>query len=76
LARHEPDIRASGEKQITLSDLLSLIGPNEDSDRERKQAIALYLSAGDGWAEVVRKLGGAFADEATLKDRKTDRAGH
>ena len=74
LARHEPDIRASKETQLSLSELLSLLGEQkEGSERERQDAIACYLSASEGWAEAVRRLGGAFAREATeLRERKAD----
>jgi hypothetical protein len=74
VARHEPDIQASAETQLSLSELLSLLGEQkEGSERERLDAFACYLSAGDGWAEAVRRLGGAFAKEAReLRDRKAD----
>ena len=74
LARHEPDIQASTETQLSLRELLSLLGEHrEGSERERFDAIACYLSASEGWAEAVRRLGGTFAKEATeLRDRKAD----
>jgi hypothetical protein len=73
LARHEPDIQASAETQLTLSELLSLLGEQKDGpDRERQAAIACYLSASEGWSDAVRRLDGAFATEAGLKDRKAD----
>ena len=74
MARHEPDIQASAEAQLTLKELLSLLGEQkEGSARERQAAIACDLSASEGWPEAVRRLGGAFAAEGTgLKDRKAD----
>ena len=74
MARHERYIRAADKRPLTLSELLSLIGePKEQADRERHDAIACYLSASEGWAEAVQRLGGAFADEAKkLKGRKAD----
>jgi hypothetical protein len=72
LARHEPDIRAAGEGPLSLKELLELIGDAKaEGLHERHEAIACYLSAGEGWDEAVQKLGGAFAAEkAGLKDRK------
>jgi hypothetical protein len=74
LARHEPDIRAAGDGPLSLQDLLKLLGDAKaDGKSERHEAIACYLSAGDGWDEAVRRLGGTFAAEDTgLKDRKAD----
>ena len=74
MARHEPDIQASTETQLSLSELLSLLGEQKQgSERERQDAIACFLSAGEGWAEAARRIGGAFAKEAReLRDRKAD----
>jgi hypothetical protein len=74
LARHEPDIQASAETQLSLSELLLLLGEQKDGmERERQDAIACYLSASEGWSEAVQRLGGAFAAEVTkLIDRKAD----
>ena len=74
MARHEPDIRAAGDGPLSLQDLLTLLGDAKaDAGRERHEAIACYLSAGEGWDEAVQRLGGTFAAEGTgLKDRKAD----
>jgi len=74
LARHEPEFRAAAEGPLSLDELLRLLGDSKaDSKRERQDAIALYLSGGEGWTEAVRRLGGAFATEETgLKERKSD----
>jgi hypothetical protein len=74
LARHEPDIQAAGDKPLTFSELLDLIGgPDGKTGENRHDDIACYLSASEGWAEAVRRLGGAFAAEETkLRDRKAD----
>jgi hypothetical protein len=73
LARHEPDIRAAAEAQLSLSELLDLLARNESTDRERQAAIACYLSGSEGWADAVQRLGGAFANESTgLRERKAD----
>jgi len=73
LARHEPDFRASSETALSLSELLALLDDKDGSDRERQEAIACYLSASEGWADAVRRLGGNFSSEAQeLRDRKAD----
>ena len=33
---------------------------------DQREAIACYLSAGEGWSEALKALRGAFASEATL----------
>ena len=74
MARHERDFRSSTEAPLSLDDLLALLGSGADVDeRSREDAIACYLSGGDGWREAMRILGGTFAGEETgLKERKAD----
>jgi hypothetical protein len=74
VARHEPDIQASEETQLILTELLSLLGEQKEGfERERQDAFACFLSASEGWAEAARRLGGAFAKDAQeLRDRKAD----
>ena len=74
MARHEGEFRASADGPLSFHDLLALLGGEDPAQSQQRQdAIACYLSAGEGWREAVKKLGGAFADiEAGLKNRKTD----
>jgi hypothetical protein len=74
LARHEGDVRAHAEKPLSLYELLALLGEaNECDERTREDAIACYLSGGDGWREAVKLLGGTFAGTAPgLRERKDD----
>ena len=74
MARHDGEIRAGADEPLSLNELLALLGSGEEADSQRRQdAIACYLSGGDGWREAVKKLGGAFADvEAGLRESKTD----
>lgn len=73
MARHEPEFRASADTPLTLSELLLLLEQKDGGERERQDAIACYLSASEGWADAVRRLGGNFANEAQkLKERKAD----
>jgi hypothetical protein len=52
--------------------LLALLGSGADGEsRSREDIIACVLSAGEGWQEAVKRLGGAFAEEeARLRERK------
>jgi hypothetical protein len=72
LARHERDFCADAEAPLSLDDLLALLGSAaEVDDRSRQDAIACYLSGGDGWRDAMKMLGGTFAEEVTgLKERK------
>ena len=69
----EKDFQAETEGPLSLNDLLELLNASGLEERERENAIACYLSAGEGWREAMRKISGAFADGATgLKERKPD----
>jgi hypothetical protein len=74
LARHEGNFRASAEELLSLDELLALLGNAAESQgRSREDAIACYLSGGDGWRDALKLLGGTFAEEVEgLKDRKAD----
>ena len=74
LARHEGDFRGNAEEPLSLNELLALLGNAAESEgRSREDAIACYLSGGDGWREAMKLLGGTFAEGAAgLKDVKGD----
>ena len=74
MARHEGDFRTDAEEPLGLDELLDLLGKAaEESGRSREDAIACYLSGGDGWREAMKLLGGTFAKgTAGLKERKVD----
>ena len=74
MARHERDFCADAEAPLSLDDLLALLGSAEEvDDRSRQDAIACYLSGGDGWRDAMKMLGGTFAEEVTgLKERKAE----
>ena len=68
MARFEGDIQPATGKPLEIDELLALLdesksqappvdGPVGDNAR------ACYLSAGEGWREAVKQLGGAFADD-------------
>ena len=59
--------------ELDIDELLSLLRDASDaSDRERREAIACYLSGSEGWDDAVQRLGGAFAEATGLKGRKAD----
>lgn len=64
MSRLEGDFSAAGDALSTdeLLDLLS--ASNGSNSRERKAAIACYLSAGEGWDEALKNLCGAFARQS------------
>jgi hypothetical protein len=72
LARHEGSFRQTAEEPLSLDQLIALIGTSAAGNpRSREDAIACALSAGEGWQEAVKRLGGAFAEEAArLRERK------
>jgi len=72
LARHEGSFRTSAEEPLGLDELLALLGSvDKDDVRARSVAIACALSASEGWQEAVKRLGGAFAEDAPgLRERK------
>ena len=74
MARHEGDFRADAEEPLGLNELLALLGEGGAGDPcSRRDAIACYLSASEGWREAMKQLGGAFAEDAAgLKERKTE----
>jgi hypothetical protein len=73
LARHERDFRTGAEEPLSLDELLALLGGADGDMPTREDAIACYLSAGEGWREAMKRLGGAFAEGAAeLKGRKAD----
>ena len=74
MARHESNFRDRAEAPLSLDELLALLGSGADADeRSRKEAIACYLSGGDGWRDAMKALGGTFAEGAAgLRERKAD----
>ena len=74
MARFEGDIRATAEAPLALEELLSLLDSSAARDPgARENAIACYLSGGEGWREALKILGGTFAEGAAgLRERKED----
>ena len=65
MSRFEGDFSAAGDAPLSTTELLTLLGTSTAlSVRERQEAIACYLSAGEGWDEALKTLRGAFASDA------------
>ena len=77
MARYEGEFRAQAEQALSLDELLALLASADEGDaRLRNDAIACALSASEGWQDAVRRLGGAFAEEAAgLRERKDELPG-
>ena len=74
MARHEDDFRRGAQKPLNLNEVIALLGHSAEGDQaSREDAIACYLSGGDGWREAMKALGGTFAEgHAGLRGRKDD----
>ena len=74
MARHDGDLRSGTHEPLSLDELLALLGDGAGVEGlSREDAIACYLSASDGWREAMKRLGGAFDEDAAgLKRRKAD----
>ncbi len=71
MSRFEGDFAAAGKATLSASELLELLaGDAAAPSRERRQAIACYLSAGEGWDEALKRLRGAFASDAAAAVRQ------
>jgi hypothetical protein len=68
LARHEGDFRAVAEAELAAGEL-RMLGLSEAG---REAALARFLAGAEEWSEAVKTLGGAFASEPGLKERKDD----
>ena len=72
MARHDGDFQSGTHEPLSLDELLALLGDGRVEGLSREDAIACYLSAGEGWREAMKQLGGAFAEGTGLRERKAD----
>ena len=64
MARYEGDFRPANGQPLEIEELLALLDRDSSNvEPSVNNARACYLSAGDGWREAVKRLGGAFAAE-------------
>ena len=65
MSRFEGDFSAAGDAPLSADELLTLLGADTAlTGRRRQEAIACYLSAGEGWDQAMKALRGAFASDA------------
>ena len=65
MSRFESDFSAAGDAPLSTDELLNLLGADTAlTGRQRQEAIACYLSAGEGWDQALKALRGAFASDA------------
>jgi hypothetical protein len=69
LSKFEGDIRAAGQGSIELDELFVALGRQPRTAPDRQDALALYLSADEGWREACAALGGTFAKGTTRATR-------
>ena len=74
MARHDGEFRADEHRPLSLPELLEILGSAAEAEgRSREEAIACYLSGGEGWRDAARLLGGTFAEGAAeLRELKDD----
>jgi hypothetical protein len=76
LSRHEGKFTASAEQPLEMAELLAAMGAQANiTARDRQDAIACFLSAGEGWRDALDVIGGAFApdlDSARLREAKEE----
>jgi hypothetical protein len=72
LSRLGSKIGATGEAPLELSEVLSALGApgGDEGAAARREAIACYLSGGDGWRDAGRRLGGAFSGKPSPESDK------
>jgi hypothetical protein len=72
LARHETNFEAAHEIRLSRRDPLSLRSATDESGElpTRADALACFLSGGEGWDKAARSLAGAFADGSAVKTNK------
>jgi hypothetical protein len=71
LSRFEGEFNAAREASLDLVELLAALAAERKTDPKRGEAIACFLSAGQGWREAGASLGGAFADQRAGKTELT-----
>ncbi|WP_309611893.1 hypothetical protein [Sphingomonas sp.] len=66
MSRFEGHFDASGATPVESDELARLLAGNAPTST-RKQAIACYLSASEGWNDALATLGGTFAKPARIR---------
>ena len=68
MSRIEGKIASDDDVQVEASEILAALAADRVAEaRKRKDAVARYLSASEGWREACHELDGAFAPAETKK---------
>ena len=71
MSQYERDFAAAGDAPLNTSELLALLtAVSAMPHSRRREAIACYLSASEGWHEALKALQGAFASDAATAVRE------
>ena len=62
MSRFEGEISAAHEAGLDLVELLADLSSATVGDPSRWEAMACFLSAGQGWRDAAVRLGGTFAE--------------
>ena len=71
MSKFEGDIVAAGPGPVELDELRAGPGRRAPIAAERHDALARYLSGGEGWRDALAALHGAFAATAPPRPRLT-----
>ena len=75
MSRFEGELTPSADAPLSVAEVVAILsGSTAATDHQRQQAIACFLSAGDGWKDAVKSLGGAFARDAAEARLKKEKA--
>ena len=72
MSRFEGDFTAAAAARLTMTELIELAQGQDGDPLARQQAIACCLSAGEGWREALKALGGSFAGGAAKREGLSD----
>ncbi len=69
MSRFEANFAAAANAELSIEEQLGLAQAPGSAVPTREEAIACCLSAGEGWRDAIRALGGAFAKDAAQAAR-------
>ena len=62
MSRFEGEFQVADQAAIDPIELLAALNGGAPKDEGRRQAIACFLSGGNGWKDAGARLAGAFAE--------------
>ena len=74
MSRLDGKFTAAGDAELEIAELLAALESQPgDALQDWRDAIACYLSAGDGWRDALQRLGGAFAGDGAEQRLSRDK---